>query len=177
MKTVHCFKVMHFLRLQLEEQAFLTPNWHFWQMTQISDKCLLCKTEKNSDIWTNSDNLRPVEPLIHSLFSYLPPSLLLFLHRPMWAKRWGRPKSEERPYFGLLDKESLCSSLPHWSPCKVDNGISSPCPAYFDSVRDLLKLSLHGTVQCPCIRTSIPHVIAFHPCFKWKPFVLSHCCL
>ena len=27
-------------------QAFLTPNWHFWQMTQISDKCLLCKTEK-----------------------------------------------------------------------------------------------------------------------------------
>ena len=27
-------------------QAFLTPNLHFWQMTQISDKCLLCKTKK-----------------------------------------------------------------------------------------------------------------------------------
>ena len=32
-------------------QAFLTPNWHFWQMAQISDKCLfniiyICKTEK-----------------------------------------------------------------------------------------------------------------------------------
>ena len=24
-------------------QPFLTSNWHFWSMTQMSDKCLLCK--------------------------------------------------------------------------------------------------------------------------------------
>ena len=29
----------------------------------MSAKCLLSKTEKNSDIWTNSDNLSPLEPL------------------------------------------------------------------------------------------------------------------
>ena len=27
-------------------QPFLTSNWHFWQMTQMSDKSLLYKTEK-----------------------------------------------------------------------------------------------------------------------------------
>ena len=27
-------------------QPFLTSNWHFWQMAQMSDKCLSCKTEK-----------------------------------------------------------------------------------------------------------------------------------
>ena len=27
-------------------QPFLTSNWHFWQMAQMSAKCLLSKTEK-----------------------------------------------------------------------------------------------------------------------------------
>ena len=27
-------------------QPFLTSNWHFWQMVQMSAQCLLCKTEK-----------------------------------------------------------------------------------------------------------------------------------
>ena len=47
-------------------QPFLTSNWHFWQMTQMSDKCLICKIEeeKNSDIWTNSDYPSPFKPLL-----------------------------------------------------------------------------------------------------------------
>ena len=27
-------------------QPFLSSNWHFWQMVQMSVQCLLCKTEK-----------------------------------------------------------------------------------------------------------------------------------
>ena len=40
---------MHVLSLWLKQQylsALLTSNWHFWQMAQMSDKCLWCKTEK-----------------------------------------------------------------------------------------------------------------------------------
>ena len=44
-------------------QPFLNSNWHFWQMTQMSDKSLLSKTDK-THIWTNSDNLRRLKPLV-----------------------------------------------------------------------------------------------------------------
>ena len=54
--TYFAFNVVEFARLQSMFSAFywrngtcqpfLTSNWHFWQMTQMSDKCLLSKTEK-----------------------------------------------------------------------------------------------------------------------------------
>ena len=44
-------------------QPFLISIWHFWQMTQMSDKCLLCKYYVKSDIWKNSDNLSRLGPL------------------------------------------------------------------------------------------------------------------
>ena len=35
----------------------------FGKWLRLSAKSLLSKTEKNSDIWANSDNLSPVKPL------------------------------------------------------------------------------------------------------------------
>ena len=35
----------------------------FGNWLRLSAKSLLSKTEKNSDIWANSDNLSPVKPL------------------------------------------------------------------------------------------------------------------
>ena len=42
-QTMKRLFTMDVLSLWPREQSFLTSNWHFWQMTQMSDKCLLCK--------------------------------------------------------------------------------------------------------------------------------------
>ena len=42
-QTIKRLFTMDVLSLWPREQSFLSSNWHFWQMTQMSDKCLLCK--------------------------------------------------------------------------------------------------------------------------------------
>ena len=63
-----CLLTKHVLSLLLKKRFLLlvrpfSSNWHFWQMTQMSDKCLLYETEKTRDIWTNSDYLSRLRPL------------------------------------------------------------------------------------------------------------------
>ena len=103
-------------------RAFLTPNWHFWQMTQISDKCLLCKTEKNSDIWTNSDNLSPLEPLLrvglvrtpYIIFSpqYFLVPLITFVWRPQ-VRFPDPPVSQYHPSSKNFRESLSKKRLPH----------------------------------------------------------------
>ena len=44
-------------------QPFLTPNWHLWQMVQMSAQCLLCKTEKAQISEKNADYLQRLASL------------------------------------------------------------------------------------------------------------------
>ena len=41
---------LYFTSLWLNEQPFLASNWHFWKMTRMSDKCLLCKTKRKKTV-------------------------------------------------------------------------------------------------------------------------------
>ena len=61
-----CLFAMYFMRLQLEEKGI--SGLSYFKLTLLAKGTDVCQMSvilnwKNSDIWTNSDNLSPLEPL------------------------------------------------------------------------------------------------------------------
>ena len=87
---------------------FLPSNRHFWQMTQMSEKCLLCKTEKTQIseqtqiIWVDSSPwsilYHPLIVVVHiaSLIWLLLPILYHHSFTQVWPKRFLQSQLDRR---------------------------------------------------------------------------------
>ena len=88
-----------------------TANWFVWQTTQMSDKSLLFRAEKN-DIWTKSDNPSPVERNLWCWVTSVAQNIMLYVIAQIQGDFFNWPPPKNHKFKKKLE-------YPDWPPPKI----------------------------------------------------------